>query len=369
MNFVNATKLAAGFNVAMDKTGREWLVVVAKGTYGFPDYSDREPPLLDEQVPLVMTDEFTGEPGLSAPLCENDFAPRKPRCDVLLNGSAYAPSGRPATKVQVTMQVGALTKSFNVFGNRVWQSSTLYMSPSSPEPFTVMPLSYNNAYGGVDKPGEDPNTHQWYLLNHVGVGFHPKTPAKALAGKPLPNTEETNNAIARPDGNYKPMAFGPIGRAWQQRVKWAGTYGQKWMDDQFPLLPEDFDDRYFQTAPDDQQTDYLRGGEVVSLKNLTPRGHIEFKLPWIDLPIDVFYKNGERKKIDGVVDTLLLEPNQKRFMQCVRASVALRRNLHEIQWVVAGRMPSAWYEQQGLYGGKRRFDSLADLDASNKGGK
>ena len=47
-----------------------------------------------------MADTFTGEPGFSAPVYEVDFAPRKPRCDVLLVGSAYAPEGRPATRVR-----------------------------------------------------------------------------------------------------------------------------------------------------------------------------------------------------------------------------------------------------------------------------
>src|SRR5438094_752971 len=114
MDLVNETKLVAGYTMATDKTGREWLVVVAKGTYGIPDRPDCEPPLLEEQVPLVMTDMFTGEPGFSAPLYESDFSPRKPRCDVLLNGSCYAPGGKPAIQVQVGLRVGSLTKSFNV---------------------------------------------------------------------------------------------------------------------------------------------------------------------------------------------------------------------------------------------------------------
>src|SRR5262245_66382762 len=109
--------------MATDKTGRQWLVAVAKGTFGIPDSPDPDPELREEHLPLVMTDVFTGEPGFSAPLYELDFAPQKPRCDVLLNGSAYAPGGRPTKKVQVTLQVGSLSKSFNVVGNRVWTSS------------------------------------------------------------------------------------------------------------------------------------------------------------------------------------------------------------------------------------------------------
>ena len=234
------------------------------------------------------------------------------------------------------MQVGSLTKSFNVVGNRVWRSSVLAMTPSSPEPFTVMPISYNNAFGGIDKPSEDPKTHQWYLPNPVGVGYHPGTSARGLDGKPLPNTEEINHPVSRSNGSYKPMAFGPVGRGWQPRIEWAGTYDQNWMDHKFPFLPDDFDDRYFQCAPEDQQTDYLQGGEEVMLTNLTKRGRTVFKLPALKEPFDFSYKNGEQQRIAGVVDTLVLEPDLGRFTLTLRASLALAKELHEIREIRSG---------------------------------
>ena len=146
----------------------------------------------------------------------------------------------------VALQVGSLTKSFNVVGNRTYKAGLLYRTVGEPEPFTVMPISYNNAFGGVDKPDEDPKTHQWYPLNHAGVGYHPGVLPKALDGKPLPNTEEIGHAVSKSNGSYKPMAFGPVGRSWQPRIKWAGTYDKKWLDETFPFLPGDFDERYFQ---------------------------------------------------------------------------------------------------------------------------
>jgi len=81
MELVNATRMVAGHTMALDKHGREHLVVVVKGTFRFP--LPDEPPghfaLHDEQQPLVMADSFTGEPGLSAPVYDVDFALRKPR--------------------------------------------------------------------------------------------------------------------------------------------------------------------------------------------------------------------------------------------------------------------------------------------------
>jgi len=87
--------------MGMKPDGRELLVVVVKGTFSIPKSPSEVPELAEKQADLVMADEFTGEPGLSAPKYESDFAPFKPRCDVLLNGSAYAPGGQPSQTHQV----------------------------------------------------------------------------------------------------------------------------------------------------------------------------------------------------------------------------------------------------------------------------
>jgi hypothetical protein len=365
MNLVNATKLVAGYTVSTDKTGRESLVVVAKGTYGIPNRPDREPALLAEQIPLVTTDVFTGEPGFSAPLYEIDFAPPKGRCDVLLNGSCHAPGGRPAAYVEVAIELGSLKKSFNVVGPRTYKTGLLSYKVGDPQQFTVMPITYNNAYGGVDRTSSDPAKHQWYPLNHAGVGYHPKAKAKELLDKPLPNTEELDNPVRRSNGNYKPMAFGSIGRAWGQRTRWAGTYDQKWLDHQFPFLPEDFDTRYFQSAAEDQQIDYPRGGEEVVLKHLTPQGATTFRLPAdLRLPMLFFSRDAGMTKVSAVVDTVILEPDKNRFMLVWRAALSLRRNIREVSQVMlhhSSRQVMREQTRQERTRGKLRFKSLADM--------
>ncbi|KAA5841503.1 DUF2169 domain-containing protein [Pseudomonas chlororaphis] len=365
MELLNTTRLVAGYTTSTDKVGREWLVVVAKGTYAIPDRPEREPQLLEDQRPLVMTDIFTGEPGSSAPLYENDFAPGKPRCDVLLNGNCHAPHGKPATVVTVAIKAGSLIKAFNVVGPRTYEAGLLSASPATPQPFTTLPISYNNAYGGVDRTHQDPAKHRWYPLNHAGVGFHPKATAAQLHGKPLPNTEELDNPVTKPQGGYRPMAFGPIGRAWQQRIRWAGTYDQKWLDHQFPFLPADFDTRYFQSAPEDQQIDYPHGGEDVALMNLTRQGRTAFRLP-ADLRLPVLFLSREDRitEVPAVVDTLLLEPDEGRLTLVWRASIPLRRNIHEVSQVKLGtscRQMMLDRARDERMRGKRRFKSLAEV--------
>jgi hypothetical protein len=343
MELINATGMHAGYTMGLQPDGRELLVVVVKATFMIPNDPKEEPKLAAEQVPLVDADVFSGEPGLSAPFYESDYAPRKPRCDVLLNGSAYAPGGMPTDRVTVSLRVGSMQKSFDVVGNRYWKKGVLLVGATAPEPLTVMPISYNNAFGGVDRSEEDPLKHRWYPTNHAGVGYHEHYDAKYIDGKPLPNTEETGRHVTDPRGKYKPMAFGPVGRAWRPRPKWAGTYDQNWLDNDFPFLPGDFDERYYQSAPEDQQIPHPDGGDPVELINLTPEEKTTFKLPMRCVPVVFFRTIGDDDERQAVIDTILLEPDQHRFMVCWRTQVALKRNIFEIPKAVVGQMSRGWW--------------------------
>lgn len=364
MNLINATKMVAGYTLGLDKDARESLVVVVKGTFLIPKHENDVPKLAPEQAPLVMADVFTGEPGLSAPLYESDYAPRKPRCDVLLNGSAHAPGGKPVERITVSLRVGTMRKSFDVVGNRIWKGGILGLAASSIEPFKVMPFSYNVAFGGIDKSVADPEKRKTYLPNHVGVGYHDNLNANAIVGHPLPNTEETGKPVSNPKGNYKPMAFGSIGRQIPERAKWAGTYDQKWLDEVMPFLPADFKEEYFQAAPADQQVDYLRGGEEVELINLTSLGRTKFKLPQIEVPIEFSRQGGTRTEVAGVIDTLMIEPDLNRFSMTWRNNSPLKRNIFEITTVLVGRKSPGWYRARAV--GKDYYPSLQEYVRSKE---
>jgi hypothetical protein len=330
MNLVKSSQIEAGVTPVTDKYGYENILVVAKATFTIKP--DGTCILSDEQQPLIYADEFYGEPGFSAVQYETDFAFCKRKTDVLLNGSAYAPGGKPATKVPVSLQVGSLVKSFNVIGNRIWKRRLISVSPSRPKPFTKMAISYDNAFGGVDNTHKDPARHRTYLLNFAGKGFYYNSNLKQIDGKPLPNTEEINRPITKPDGRYQPMAFGPIGRAWLPRSSYAGTYDQAWLDERFPFLPLDFDERYFQAAPADQWCDYLQGGEIIKLINLSPEGLLRFRLPIYKVSIGLIYRFQE-EEVKIFLDTLIIEPDMKRCILIWRASTRLKgklNNLYEV---------------------------------------
>jgi hypothetical protein len=348
MELINATRMAAEYTVALDVSGRELLVVVIKGTFQIPDKPGVPLRLSDEQLPLTMSDEFFGEPGLSAPKYEVDFAARKHHCDVLLNASAYAPGGRPSTRVNVSAQIGSWSKSFDVVGDRTWESGVTGIGRTPAVPFTVMPITYDRAFGGTDNKHPDPSRHSAFMANPVGRGFHKQTAREYIDGAPLPNTEESDNPVTWLEGNYHPMSFGPIGRHWDPRAGYAGTYDQQWLDEVFPFLPVDFDERYFQAAPENQQLPKGIGDQRMTLINLTPHGRCDFVLPHFDAPVHIFPRRGKREDFMAELDTILLEPDTGTAALTWRVTHPLKRDVFEISEVLVGKKGLEWWQARDV---------------------
>ena len=355
MELLNATGMQAGYTMGMEPSGREHLVVAVKGTFVIPP-PGKEPELAEEQIPLVEADTFTGEPGHSAPVYEADYPLRKPRCDVLLLGSAYAPGSRPAERVPVGLKLGPIRKTFDVVGDRLWQAGNRVLPGPAIQPFEQMPITYDRAFGGIDDFHSDPGRHSAFMQNPVGRGYHQVLDTALVDGTPMPNTEDPRRPVERPDVAYAPLSFGPVGRGWTPRLQFAGTYDQTWLDDVFPFLPADFQDDYFQSAPADQQMAYPAGGEEVFLLNLTPQGRTAFRLPRVEVPVVFFPKRGERAETQGVIDTVVIEPEKGRFTLTWRASIPLRRNIFEVVQVLAGHKPRGWWRARQL--GKTYYPTL-----------
>jgi hypothetical protein len=156
-----------------------------------------------------------------------------------------------------------------------------------------------------------------------------------------------------------------VGRATQGRVALAGTYDQNWLDKVSPFLPADFKDEYYQAAPPDQQIPYPKGGEEVVLTNLTAEGRTAFKLPAHSVPVEYFLKDGPKVLKEGIIDTIVLEPDLGRFSLSWRAHLPLKKSVFEVAQVVVGRMPRGWYRARET--GKVYRRSLAEVIRPTEG--
>ncbi|WP_437484895.1 DUF2169 domain-containing protein [Sorangium sp. So ce1014] len=350
MELINGTKLALDAIQALDKHGQPWLVVIAKGTYRIP--APNNVPELDKtQRGLLTKDVFEGEEGLSAPLFEADFAPIKPACDVIIKGSAHAPHGKPVTELDVGVMVGPIKKIVRVVGDRRWIRVLGGYKPSMPEPFVGMPLSYGRAFGGLFDGAaigsDDPGDFLAHPANLVGCGYARGKLLGQIEGRAVPNLESPDSPIQDPKTLYAPVSLGPVARNWAPRLTFAGTYDQRWQDEIYPLLPPDFDERFYQCAPADQQMPYPRGGEEVTMLNLFAGGGLtRFCLPDLTLPMIALSRRRTQALLSPKVDTLAIDADVGTFDLVWRARMPLQRSVREVLVVAAGSICKRWWKSR-----------------------
>jgi len=209
------------------------------------------------------------------------------------------------------MKVADITKTLRVFGDRYWTVSMITIAMTDPEPFEKMPIVYERAFGGIDQKSDNPKKHSWDRRNPVGTGF--AVTAGHLSGQRVPNVEYPKSLISWKQP--RPAGFGPIARDWVPRVEFAGTYDEKWEQERLPLLAEDFDERYYLCAPEDQQASkFLQGGEPVDLENLTPAGLLHFNLPRLVLGFRTYFLDGKVVHHRANLHTVILEPDVPRVI-------------------------------------------------------
>jgi hypothetical protein len=104
MEFVNHTPFPALAFEGVDQHDQQFHVVVLRQTL---DFTADGPLYADQQLPLCEEDVYFGEVGRSGVRAESDFCQFKPKCDVIVNGTAYAPAGRSVERFRVGLTVRA----------------------------------------------------------------------------------------------------------------------------------------------------------------------------------------------------------------------------------------------------------------------
>lgn len=349
----NATPFPTESFLFTDKHGQKHCVVVLKATFDADPDGNCRP--AEEQAPFVYADEHHGDPGETSIRYESDFAPVKPLADVLVNAIATPPRARAVTELMVRLDGPGFAKAAIVTGDRVWNRGVLSPKPSDPAPFTAMPLVWDRAFGGSDLSHKKITRRGSELRNLVGTGFHLNR-NKDILGTPLPNIEQPNARMRHWLDKPKPIGFGPVGRGWQPRIGFAGTYDDEWMDERMPFLPEDFDNRYFQSAPMDQQRSCLSAGDTFRCLNMCENGIFTASLPPLDARVCFQFEN-RTDSLDLKADTLILEPNEKRLILLGRISVILQRKFTSLREIKVGKPPEAGYRD------KSRCKNRASLTA------
>ncbi|MCP3925182.1 MAG: DUF2169 domain-containing protein [Desulfobacterales bacterium] len=326
----NKTPFETGCGFTKDKNGNETWIVIVKATYTINGSSELT--ISEKQRKVTSEPLYRGEPGESSLIYDTDFVLEKPNTDVVVNGHAYAPNGQKKRNTSVSFKVGGVSKKLKVSGDQTWKSLLLFNLKTPKKRFEKIPITYENAFGGTDFKSRKNKFHK---KNPVGSGY--AVWSHRLHGQKTPNIASTGNILDKFLGSTSPGGFGPIPCNWPPRNRYGGTYGKKWEKTRKPFLPKNFDTRYHQQATNDQQAKgYLKGGEPVILKNLTPEGILKFVLPKEKISLNTIIDN-ENIFHDANLYTVILEPDSKEVSLVYHSSLTCQNKEHLLEKTIIKR--------------------------------
>lgn len=338
MQLFNLTPFAAERVVTSSRKGRDTLLLVVKATFALGEQERGVPLLAAEQVPVTLVDEYLGEPGQSSLLRPSDLVPEKPGAEVLLSGH-LVPQRAGLGVADFALQLGTVQKQVRVFGDRVWEKAIFGHRASAPAPLARIPIAWERAFGGVDD-----TTQERFEPNPIGAGFLGKKTKAKPVGAPVPNFIDPRAPVEAPGHEGRAVGFGALAPAWIERRQHAGTYDDAWLQNTSPFLPDDFDPRYFLSAPRDQLlAQPLVGGERGRISGLAPpagarppvAGELDFTVPRVRLQLEVMM-NSELVALPAVCDTLTIDLDAHTLMLVWRGRLDVQDRLDEVRWIRVG---------------------------------
>lgn len=302
----NETQYSAERGWFRDINGAEVWVVVVKATYAI-----QADGLLVPGQSLPINTGAQMYPDSEEMLYDTDLGPGKNATDILLHGHAWAPTNQGVTSLFVGMKVANICRLAKVTGQRIWNGQGY----SAPARFTKMPLRYANMASAAP--------HQTEICNPEGV----KTDQILAENKArLPEIEFIS------DEGFP--GFGPVPRHWPGRQQYAGTFDSHWQETRAPLLPENFDPRFWQSAPAPQYAaGQLRGGEIVTLANLTPPDFnksriLSFAIPKLSLHLRTQFTDGGFQTHKAKLHTVIIEPDHPRLSVVWHSALPCHRQVN-----------------------------------------
>lgn len=345
MKLLKQTPFEVGWFTWHWRPGRPARTVVVKATFelGF----DAPCTLADPQEPLRGEAYHDDDPEQSLRI-DTDLAPFKPHGECFVLGSFHAPSGVPVQRSQVAFQIGSVTKSIAVVGDRTWGT----FGPSEPQPFTTMPLRWERAFGGPS-----------HADNPLGRGIG----TSRVDGRDVPSLPNLEDPLALLEGKGdrpRPVCSAPVPRTFASRLALAGTYDERWRKERYPHFPEDLSFRYFDAAPTDQQiAGYWRGNEEIALLNLVrdaPRVRTGLPGFWPRCLLVPQSNAAYALELELRLDTITVDAEARKVLCVWRAPQELAADPREqsSHLFVTHDVPGAWRSVDRL-----RADAAAELAA------
>jgi hypothetical protein len=326
-----------------------YAFVVAKFTYRVDRFG-----ALNPASPEPLLNDFNDETLKPRLRAGSDFGDSKVATDVVVQGSAFRSLGG-GNQTTVSVSVGAFTKRVAVFGRRFIEfDPTGYPRITDPEPFDEIPLTYENAYGGIDwrtpLPEGMSDLEAFFELGHDHPGMYPRNPhgkgylvvPDPIEGMEMPNLEDPSDLL-RPDRLitydarfwYRqplPWCFDWMHPVVFPRLVFIADDVDAWypgpQDDKMPevrraflmpnyrdamshrMLEQGPDPRYYQEASLGMVFPGVAGGEPIRVTGMDPeQSGLELRLPR-PIPIDIQI-DASRERVETRIHHVVCRPAER----------------------------------------------------------
>ncbi len=317
MSFANSSRFAALDMPLTDPIGRAMVLVVVKGSF------DPQGEPLERQAPIwpadVPWDAATDDGSLRWP---SDLALTKTGADIVVVGSAR--SRRPVKAQDVVIRVADRRVHLRVHGERMfYRGAGGRVVIGEAAPFEEKPLVYERAFGGA-------GAREVERRNPVGKGV--ADDVASLIDTPAPQIEWADQPITAAGGCYEPAGTGAIPAHWMPRAGYAGTCDERWQTERMPLLPADFDLRFYRCAHPRLQLDHrITPAMPVGVDGMTIEGPLAITVAPLEVTITGLFDDGSQQQVQPPIDTMVIEPDESRVMLSARAAFALGRGKRRLQ--------------------------------------
>jgi hypothetical protein len=325
MSFANNTPFAAMPVPTIAPDGRDVVAAIVKAT--FERGKDGRLRLADRQAPVEIAGSVY-DPGAidSSVRVPSDVCPDKRGADVVVIGEAIA--RRPVKSLDVAVKARDVTAPLRVHGERLYYRGLGGVVVGPAAAFERKPIVYERAYGGTA-----PDASMMERRNPVGRGVA-RDPG-ALVDTPAPQIEHPAHPITSAGDAPEPVGFGAIAPHWLPRAAWTGTFDEVWKATRMPILPVDFDLRFYNVAhPSLQLAERLCEGDRIAVLGMSEDEVFAIDLPAVPVLLRARFDDGRRVEASPGVDTAVIEPGEGRVILVLRWAFPMGRGktmLREIQ--------------------------------------
>ena len=306
MEVLSRSSLPSSSLLWQSAPGAWTITFVTKATF---QLSPGQATLAASQEPIGEEDSHWDDDPRRSLYAASDLEPVKPRVDVVLVGSAFAPQGQPVRSLLARLGVGEIDKTIEVHLDRVLSPEGVRVEGT---PFARMSLSYERAAGGLE------------TANPIGV----RADARDAYGRTkLPNLQPPGLAVGATSAPLPPVGFGPVPPTWPQRWGKLGRHASSWAPGWLHAapLPEDLDRGFFNAAPADQQLAELPEEARLVLENLHPQiPRLVTQLPALR-PRATLEGRGGHHALMLRCDTLWIDTDRGIATMTFRGQLALER--------------------------------------------